>query len=115
MSIHVESNKITITDNGSGIAPMDLGLAVTQFTTSKLHMIENFDTLQSFGFHGEVLGSSVSLVSHLSICSCTPSCNIGYQQEYQEGYPVLPKYKPQAWTVGTTVMVKDLFYNLPHR
>jgi DNA mismatch repair protein MLH1 len=115
ISIHVESgNKLTISDDGCGIRPVDLGLAATRFATSKLKQLTDFDSLTTFGFRGEAL-ASVSLVSRLSICSRIPENPVGYVQNYNDGVPVLEKVKPQARSVGTTVIVKDLFYNLPHR
>jgi len=89
-------------------------LAATRFATSKLKQLQDFDSLSTFGFRGEAL-ASVSLVSRLSICSRTPESNIGYFQNYQNGKPLLPTSKPQARAIGTTVSVKDLFYNLPLR
>jgi DNA mismatch repair protein MutL len=73
-----------------------------------------FDSLTTFGFRGEAL-PSVSLVSQLLICSRIPENSVGYLQNYNDGVPVLEKVKPQARSVGTTVTVKDLFYNLAHR
>ena len=89
-------------------------MAATRFATSKLKELGDFQSLSTFGFRGEAL-ASVSLVSRLSICSRIPENNIGYLQNYQDGKPILKKSKPQARGIGTTVSVKDLFYNLPHR
>jgi DNA mismatch repair ATPase MutL len=93
---------------------VDLGLAATRFATSKLKQLTDFDSLCTFGFRGEAL-ASVSLVSRLLICSRIAENAVGYLQNYNDGIPVLEKVKPQARSIGTTVTVKDLFYNLPHR
>jgi DNA mismatch repair ATPase MutL len=119
ISINIESgNKLTISDDGCGIRPADLGLAATRFAShfqaSKLKQLTVFDSLTTFGFRGEAL-ASVSLVSRLLICLRIPENSVGYLQNYNDGVPVLEKVKPQARSVGTTVTVKDLFYNLPHR
>ena len=93
-----------------------MGLAATRFATSKLKTCDDFDTLSSFGFRGEAL-ASMSLVSKLEIVSRISSGGnrTAFCQSYRNGKPTLANPKPQARTVGTTVTVSDLFYNMPHR
>ncbi|EEC49542.1 mutl-like protein 1 [Phaeodactylum tricornutum CCAP 1055/1] len=105
--------KITIADNGGGIRPQDLPLAATRHATSKLRTTEDFAHLCSFGFRGEAL-ASVSMVSHLCITSRVPEVKVGYKLAYRGGKP-LQSPKPTARKPGTTVLVEDLFFNLPHR
>lgn len=117
-------SKITITDNGKGIPKQDLALAATRHATSKLRNVHDFQTLQTFGFRGEAL-ASISMVSHLTIISRTPDSPVAYTQTYRNGFvssllddtssQQLPAPKPVARTPGTTLIVQDLFYNVPHR
>ena len=71
--IHVEKgglSKLIVTDNGRGIPKTDLALAATRHATSKLSTVQDFKTLQTFGFRGEAL-ASMSMVSKLTITSRT--------------------------------------------
>ena len=131
-------DKITITDNGKGITKDDLKLAATRHATSKLNDVNDFQTLNTFGFRGEALASisfvcrKLTITTRTSAASTTTSSgesnsssnvssnnNIGYKQVYQNG-KVYPndntKPKPCAkGTIGTTICIQDLFYNVPHR
>lgn len=113
IAINYDSNKLQVIDNGSGIRREDLNLAATRFATSKLSTVKDFDSLSSFGFRGEAL-ASMSLVARLEIVSRTDSTPTAFAQTYLNGAPKGPP-KPQARKKGTTVIVSDLFYNLPHR
>ena len=107
--------KLEIIDDGCGISREDLGLAAERHATSKLHSIDDFDTLSSFGFRGEAL-ASMSIVARLRIVSRTAATlPSAFMQTYQDGKPLLPKPTPCAGKQGTTVTVSDLFYNMPHR
>ncbi len=106
--------KLTISDNGCGIPKGDLGLAATRHATSKLQSVQDFHSLQTFGFRGEAL-ASISMVSHLTITSRTESSPVAYTQIYRNGLPTLPQPRPGARTPGTTLIVQELFHNVPHR
>jgi DNA mismatch repair protein MLH1 len=115
--VHVEKgglSKISISDNGCGISQQDLELAATRHATSKLKSVDDFPTLQTFGFRGEAL-ASISMVSKLSILTRTKTSQCAYSQNYQDGKPVTIKPKMCARQPGTTITVQDLFYNVPHR
>ena len=115
--VHVEKgglSKITISDNGCGISQQDLELAATRHATSKLKSVDDFSTLQTFGFRGEAL-ASISMVSHLTILTRTKTSQCAFSQNYQDGKPVAIKAKMCARQPGTTITVQDLFYNVPHR
>lgn len=118
-------------DNGCGIPKDELTLAATRHATSKLQSVDDFAKLQSFGFRGEALAAT-SLVSRLTIVSRTKDSSIGFCQTYDHSShhqhqsttttttattetPKPTPPKPQARTLGTTVTVSDLFYNLAHR
>mmetsp|Transcript_4261 Transcript_4261/g.9464 ORF Transcript_4261/g.9464 Transcript_4261/m.9464 type:complete len:842 (-) Transcript_4261:1158-3683(-) len=115
--VRVEGNgydKIVIADSGCGIDKDDLKLAAVRHATSKLSSVDDFDTLQSFGFRGEAL-ASVSMVSRLSIHSRTQSSPVGFSLSFKDGKPTTSQPKAMARKVGTTVTAEDLFYNLPNR
>jgi DNA mismatch repair protein MLH1 len=106
-------SKMVITDNGCGIGKIDLELAAQRFATSKLRTTDDFQSLCTFGFRGEAL-SSISMVARLSLTSRTAASPVAYTMSYRDGKP---EKQPVACArkVGTTVMVQDLFYNIPHR
>eukprot|EP00934_Nitzschia_sp_Nitz4_P007464 Nitzschia sp. Nitz4//scaffold25_size161228//152328//154790//NITZ4_002457-RA/size161228-processed-gene-0.199-mRNA-1//-1//CDS//3329544667//7454//frame0 len=109
-------SKISINDNGKGISKMDLALAATRHATSKLTNIQDFRSLDTYGFRGEAL-ASISMVSNVTITTRTADSPVGYQQKYRDGRPEggnAPP-KPMARTPGTTILVQNLFHNVPHR
>jgi DNA mismatch repair protein MLH1 len=115
--VHIENgglSKISISDNGCGIPKSDLALAATRHATSKLNSVEDFKALDTFGFRGEAL-ASISMVSRLTVTSRTPSSPVGFVQTYKDGMPVSKQPKPSARKQGTTIVIQDLFYNVPHR
>ena len=117
--VHIEKGgltKIEIKDDGRGIPKDDLALAATRHATSKLSSVQDFKTLQTFGFRGEAL-ASISMVSKLTITTrATSDCgSVAYTQSYKNGCPTFVKPKPCARQKGTTITITDLFYNVPHR
>ncbi len=98
---------IEVRDNGSGIVKEDLALALQQHATSKIHTAEDLANIMSLGFRGEAL-ASINSVTKLSITS---------QTRTQEHAWILnnDQLSVAAHPVGTTVKVRDLFYNLPAR
>lgn len=117
--VHVEKgglSKLSISDNGCGIPLKDLPLLATRHATSKLTTVEDFSTLATFGFRGEAVASTSMVSRLLTITTRTSDSPVAYTQTYQNGQPTAnSKPKPCARTVGTTVVVQDLFYNVPHR
>ncbi len=116
--VHVEKgglSKLSITDNGSGIAKRDLPLLATRHATSKLTSVDDFATLQTFGFRGEAIASTSMVSRLLTVTTRTADSSVAYTQSYQNGKPSTQNAKPCARTVGTTLVVQDLFYNVPHR
>lgn len=116
---HGGLDKITITDNGSGIRKEDLKLAATRHATSKLSTVEDFERLETFGFRGEALASISHVSRKLSITTRTESDKVGYKQSYQNGKPIPSESSPPKpcakGHVGTTIIVEGLFYNVPLR
>ncbi|BAW81075.1 DNA mismatch repair protein MutL [Candidatus Nitrosoglobus terrae] len=99
---------IRIRDDGYGIHPEDLSLALSSRATSKIHRAEELLAITTLGFRGEAL-ASIQAVSRLSLSSRIVDANHGWRiQENRSPQPI-------AHPVGTTVEVRDLFYNTPAR
>ena len=103
---------IQIRDNGSGIPAEELVLAVTRHATSKISTLDDLLGVQTFGFRGEAL-PSVASVSHFQIASCPSTQEHGMLLRVDGGRLVSPE--PCSHPQGTTVQVRDLFYNVPAR
>lgn len=104
---------IRIRDNGSGIHKSDLSLAVARHATSKIHDLEDLEGVATLGFRGEAL-ASISSVSRLSLSSSQDESGAGWQVQ-TEGRDMEAKIAPVAHGKGTTVEVRDLFFNTPAR
>ncbi|MGL4860535.1 MAG: DNA mismatch repair endonuclease MutL, partial [Enterobacteriaceae bacterium] len=104
---------IRIRDNGGGIAQAELALALARHATSKIASLEDLEAINSLGFRGEAL-ASISSVSRLTLTSRTVQQTEAWQA-YAEGREMAVTVKPAAHPVGTTVEVRDLFYNTPGR
>lgn len=109
---HGGKDWIRISDNGSGIAPDELTLAVTPHATSKISEEADLSAIASLGFRGEAL-ASIGSISHLVIKSRRKEDESGTQIEVDGGEMSIPK--PASASVGTTVEVKRLFFNTPAR
>ena len=104
---------IRVRDNGPGISTDDLALALARHATSK---IANFDDLQrvaSLGFRGEAL-PSIASVSRLTLTSRVAGQDSGWRISGDGGDRV-DESTPTPHPVGTTVEVRDLFFNVPAR
>ena len=102
---------IRINDNGCGMDEADLRLSVLRHATSKIRSFGDLATLHTFGFRGEAL-YSVAAVSHLTLTSC-PADGQGHRLELAAGKVVAESPAPAIQ--GTTVEIRDLFYNVPAR
>ena len=103
---------IRVTDNGCGIAPEQLPTAFLRHATSKLRTEEDLAAIRTLGFRGEAL-AAIAAVSRVEIATCQAGSAEGASLMLEGGVPgeVCPEGVPQ----GTTIRVKDLFYNTPAR
>ncbi|WP_185843663.1 DNA mismatch repair endonuclease MutL [Pseudoalteromonas luteoviolacea] len=104
---------IRIRDNGSGIIKDELALALSRHATSKLKNLDDLEAIASLGFRGEAL-ASISSVSRLTLSS-KPSSQDTAWQACAEGRDMAVQIQPTAHPNGTTIEVKDLFFNTPAR
>ena len=104
---------IRIRDNGSGITPDDLALALTRHATSKIAGFDDLQHVASLGFRGEAL-PSIASVSRLTLTSCMAGQDRGWRIS-GDGGDVIDEPVPASHPVGTTVEVRDLFFNVPAR
>jgi DNA mismatch repair protein MutL len=107
------SRRIRIRDNGSGIAAAEMPLALARHATSKIALLEDLDRITSLGFRGEAL-PSIASVSRLRLSSCLCGADSGWTLE-NDACGQLTDAVPVAHPTGTTVDVRDLFYNTPAR
>jgi DNA mismatch repair protein MutL len=105
-------NLIEVADNGAGIDPGELALAVTRHATSKLASSEDLFHIATLGFRGEAL-ASIGSVSRLNITSCQPGSSTGAQLTVDGGQ--ISPVKSTGAAPGTLIRVEDLFYNVPAR
>ena len=103
---------IRVRDDGLGIYRDDLALSLKRHATSKICTLDDLSDLTSFGFRGEAL-PSISAVSRMKLISRTPQATSGWQI-VSEGVNS-EKVQPAAHPVGTTVEIRDLFFNIPAR
>jgi DNA mismatch repair protein MutL len=102
-----------VRDNGTGIGEQDLALALSRHATSKITSLDDLESVQSLGFRGEAL-ASVSSVSRLTLTSNTQDQDSAWQV-ITEGRDMAAQLQPAAHPIGTTVEVRDLFFNTPAR
>ncbi len=103
---------IRVRDDGGGIAPEDLALAVQRHATSKIASLDDLESVATLGFRGEAL-PSIASVSRFSIASRRVDDDHGTALPVDGGRVGEPVPKQQA--TGTTVEVRDLFFNVPAR
>lgn len=103
---------IAVRDNGRGIHPDDLLLAVTRHATSKLRDPSELTDIGTLGFRGEAL-ASIAAVARLDLRSRQPSAAVGTHLHVRPGEP--PRMSPAGLPVGTQIEVHSLFANLPAR
>ena len=103
---------IRIRDDGGGMAAADLPLAMSRHATSKIASLDDLEQVGTLGFRGEAL-PSIASVSRFSVSSKTAGAEHGARLEIEGGKAGAVEPHPHA--VGTTIEVRDLFYNVPAR
>jgi DNA mismatch repair protein MutL len=104
--------KCLVRDDGCGISREELGLALSRHATSKIASLEDLERVGTLGFRGEAL-PSIASVSRLSVTSRALGEDTAWQVDSDGGHLTPPV--PAAHPPGTTVVVRDLFYNTPAR
>ena len=104
---------IRVQDDGCGIHRDDLELALSRHATSKIDRLDDLEQLSSMGFRGEAL-ASITSVSRCRVVSMSAEMETGYCIE-MAGSELQGELSPQAHPPGTTVEVRDLFFNTPAR
>lgn len=103
---------IRVTDNGDGMAAEDLALSVERHATSKLKQQDDLFRIATLGFRGEAL-PSIGSVSKLDIWSRPPGATTGYGLTVTGGKK--DEIRPAPASVGTTIEIRDIFFNTPAR
>lgn len=106
-----ECKNIRVSDNGSGIHPDDIELAFSKHATSKIQTSDDLFNIHSLGFRGEALASIIS-IAKVTCTTRTKDLETGVRVECEESNV---KRTPCGCAQGTTMEVRDLFYNVPVR
>ena len=102
---------IQVSDNGGGISPDDMNLAVQRYTTNKIETIDDLFNINSLGFRGEAL-ASIASVSEMEMASCINGDG-GFAVSILDGEA--GELMPAEPVQGTRIDVRNLFYNTPAR
>ena len=101
-----------VTDNGCGIAPEDVPTAFLRHATSKIMQQDDLNSIMTLGFRGEAL-ASISAVSHVELLTRARGASLGVR--YTCGGDEQPVLEDAGCPEGTTIVIRDLFYNTPAR
>ena len=101
-----------VTDNGCGISPEDVPTAFLRHATSKIARQDDLDSIMTLGFRGEAL-ASISAVSHVELLTKAVGEQTGIR--YVCGGEEEPRMEEAGCPEGTTIIIRDLFYNTPAR
>ncbi len=103
---------IRVTDNGSGLEEDDVEIAFERHATSKIRRADDLEYIKSMGFRGEAL-ASIAAVSEVQLTTRVRDAVQGVSIEVRGG--AVTGIKPAGCPVGTTITVKELFFNTPAR
>ena len=101
-----------VTDNGCGISQEDVPTAFLRHATSKIAKQDDLDSIMTLGFRGEAL-ASISAVAHVELLTKTREAQTGVR--YTCGGEEKPTLEEAGCPDGTTILIRDLFYNTPAR
>jgi DNA mismatch repair protein MutL len=104
--------QLRVVDNGVGIGRDDLALALARHATSKISSLEDLERVGSLGFRGEAL-ASIAAVARVTLLSRLSEARHAWQLEAEGG--ALSEPQPAALGAGTSVEVRDLYFNTPAR
>jgi DNA mismatch repair protein MutL len=113
--VHLElggTQLIRVADNGVGIDAAQLNLALARHATSKIASLEDLECVASLGFRGEAL-ASIASIARVRLASRAHGAQLAYQIQADGSAP--GEVQPTALTAGTTIEVRDLFFNTPAR
>jgi DNA mismatch repair protein MutL len=105
-------SELCVADDGVGMSDHDARLCVERHATSKLRSLADLSKVQSFGFRGEAL-PSIASVSRFTLRTRSQGSDAGVEVFVEGG--VAPALRAASAPVGTSVEVRDLFYNVPAR
>ena len=114
ITVEVQNGGMTflrVTDNGGGLAPEDAPTAVLRHATSKIRTKDDLAAIGTLGFRGEAL-AAISSVSRIDLLTKTAECD-GVSLHLEGG--VVTSQQPAGCPQGTTILVRDLFFNTPAR
>lgn len=115
ITVEIQNGGVTymrVADNGCGMEPDDLPIAIRRHATSKIKNAEDLEKILTLGFRGEAL-AAIASVSDMRIISKTADAQTGAMLEARSGNII--KVSERAATKGTTVIVENLFSNVPAR
>jgi len=114
ITISIEGNDISILDNGVGMSQEDLKICHFRHATSKIKVSQDLFDINSLGFRGEAL-ASISAVSLMTITSKTINESTANTMIIEGGREISFSRAPFSYESGTSIEVKDLFFNTPAR
>ena len=106
------SGLIRVRDDGTGIRAQEIGIALARHATSKITSLLDLETIATLGFRGEAL-PSIASVSRLTLVSRSSETEHAWAVEARDGEVTAPT--PASHPPGTSVEVRDLFFNVPAR
>jgi len=103
---------ITVIDNGKGMSETDARMAFERHATSKIKKIDDLFTIKTMGFRGEAL-ASIAAVAQVELKTKREKDELGTCIEIENS--VVKNQEPCATSIGTTISMKNLFFNVPAR